>query len=71
MHFEETLELHFDLLSHRALLCCRDRDYVLPDVYPTKEMAQVAAQKFAWETLGLKGRAPGCRQASDLPVLLR
>ncbi|MCA1367393.1 hypothetical protein [Ensifer aridi] len=71
MHFEETLELHFDLLSHKALLCCGARDYVLPDIYPTKEMARIAAQKFAWETLGLKERVPGCRQASDLPVWLR
>lgn len=71
MPSEEHLQLHFDLLSHRALLSCGGRDYVLPDCYPTKEMAQIAAQKFAWETLGLKDRARECAQASDLPVWLR
>ncbi|WEX73822.1 hypothetical protein PYH37_001165 [Sinorhizobium numidicum] len=71
MHSEEHLQLHFDLLSRRALLSCGDKDYVLPDIYPTKEMARAAAQKFAWETLGLRERARECRQASDLPVWLR
>ena len=71
MHVEENLELHFDLLSHKALLSCGDKEYLLPDIYPTKEMAQVAAQKFAWETLGWKERAPGCQQPSDVPVWLR
>ncbi|MDK1385346.1 hypothetical protein QN224_07990 [Sinorhizobium sp. 8-89] len=71
MRSEENLQLHFDLLSHRALLSCGDRDYVLPDSYPTKEMARLAAQKFAWETLGLKDRTREFTQASDLPVWLR
>jgi hypothetical protein len=71
MHSEEYLDLHYDLLSHRALLSCGRKAYVLPDIYETKEMAQVAAQKFAWEKLGLKERAAGCRTAADLPVWLR
>jgi hypothetical protein len=71
MHSEEYLELHYDLLSHRALLSCGRKAYVLPDIYETKEMAQIAAQKFAWEKLGLKERAAGCRTAADLPVWLR
>jgi hypothetical protein len=71
MHSEDYLELHYDLLSHRALLSCGRKAYVLPDIYETKEMAQVAAQKFAWEKLGLKERAAGCRTAADLPVWLR
>lgn len=44
MHSEEYLELHYDLLSHRALLSCGRKAYVLPDIYETKEMAQVAAR---------------------------
>jgi hypothetical protein len=71
MHDEECLELHFDLMSGRALLCCGDKDYVLPDIYPTKETARVAAQHFAWEKLGWKDRAREFRQASELPVWLR
>lgn len=71
MHSEEYLELHYDLLSHRALLSCGRKAYVLPDIYETKEMAKIAAQKFAWEKLGLKERAAGCRTAADLPVWLR
>lgn len=37
MHSEEYLELHYDLLSHRALLSCGRKAYVLPDIYETKE----------------------------------
>ncbi|APG88770.1 hypothetical protein [Sinorhizobium americanum] len=71
MHAQECLELHFDLMSGRALLCCGDKDYVLPDFYPTKETARIAAQQFAWEKLGWKDRAREFRQASELPVWLR
>lgn len=64
------IQLHFDLISCKALLSCGDRDYVLPDVYPTKEAAQAAAQKFAWEKLGatVKGRA---RRPSEIAIWLR
>ena len=63
------IQLHFDVLSCRALLSCEGKDYVLPDTYPSKEAAQAAAQKFAWEKLGLKGRHG--RKPSDLAIWLR
>ncbi|MBP2234296.1 hypothetical protein J2Z31_000786 [Sinorhizobium kostiense] len=71
MHTEECLQLHFDLLSGRALLAYGDKEYVLPGIYRTKETAQSAAQKFAWEELGWKRRAPEIRGASEVPVWLR
>lgn len=71
MRSEECLQLHFDVLSGRALLSCGDTEYVLPGAYPTKEMAQIAAQNFAWEQLGWKNRDPDIRRASDVPVWLR
>ncbi|MDX3925720.1 MAG: hypothetical protein QHC90_07910 [Shinella sp.] len=52
-------QLHFDFLSRKALLCCGGKDYVLPDSYPNKEAAEAAAQKFAWETLGLRMQGDG------------
>lgn len=51
------LQLHFDFLSRKALLSVNGKGYVLPDRYPNKETAEVAAQKFAVEQLGL-GRSP-------------
>jgi len=63
------IQLHFDVLSCRALLCCEGKDYVLPDTYPNREAAEAAAKKFAWEKLGaLKRRG---RRPSDLAVWLR
>jgi hypothetical protein len=63
------IQLHFDVLSCRALLCCDGKDYVLPDAYPNREAAEAAAQKFAWEKLGLgkrRGRTP-----ADLTIWVR
>lgn len=64
------LQLHFDVKSRKALLSCDGKDYVLPDVYHNREVAEAAAQKFAWEKLGLKGRGGNLRKPSDLPVWL-
>lgn len=63
------IQLHFDVMSCRALLTFDGRDYVLPDTYPSKEAAQAAAQKFAWDKLGVKNRRG--RNASDLEIWLR
>jgi hypothetical protein len=63
------IELHFDVMSCRALLSCEGRDYVLPDTYPTREAARAAAQKFAWDKLGLHSRRGG--KPSDLAIWLR
>ncbi|ASY65547.1 hypothetical protein SJ05684_b45650 (plasmid) [Sinorhizobium sojae CCBAU 05684] len=71
MQTQECLQLHFDVRSGRALLTYGNREYLLPEVYSTKEKAQTAAQHFAWEELGWKHRAPDIRGASDVPVWLR
>ncbi|WP_411033306.1 hypothetical protein [Shinella sp. BYT-45] len=63
------IQLHFDVLSCRALLSCEGKDYVLPDTYPSREAAQAAAQRFAWEKLGLQSRRG--RKPSDLAIWLR
>ncbi len=69
MNEQSNIQLHFDVVSCRAMLSCEGRDYVLPDTYPTKEAAAAAAKTFAWERLGLKsGRAA---KPSDLPVFQR
>lgn len=65
-----TLQLHFDVLSRRALLSVSGKDYVLPDCYQNKEMAQLAAQTFAWEKLGFRKSAVGTERPTDLPVQL-
>lgn len=73
MHLETphtaALQLHFDYLSRRALLSVNGKDYVLPDSYQNKEMAQLAAQKFAWEKLGFRKSAAGTERPADLPIL--
>lgn len=63
-----TLQLHFDFLSRRALLSVNGKGYVLPDSYQTKEMAHMAAQKFAWEQLGFQNSAEALRRPADLPI---
>lgn len=63
-----TLLLHFDFLSRRALLSVNGKGYVLPDRYPTKEVAQVAAQKYAWDKLGFRKEARASDRAVDLPI---
>lgn len=65
---QKTLLLHFDFLSRRALLSVNGKGYVLPDRYPSKEVAQVAAQKYAWEKLGFRKEARGADRAADLPI---
>ena len=69
MNDQSDIQLHFDVISCRALLTCEGRDYVLPDTYPTKEAAEAAAKKFAWERLSLRTRR--ARKPSDLPVYQR
>jgi hypothetical protein len=69
MEDQSNIQLHFDVMSCRALLSCEGKDYVLPDTYPSREAAQAAAQKFAWERLGLDTRR-GSRP-SDLAIWLR
>jgi hypothetical protein len=54
METQSHMQLHFDVLSCRALLCCAGRDYLLPDTYPSREAAHAAAQTFVREKLGLK-----------------
>jgi hypothetical protein len=71
MQASENLQLHFDLLSRRALLSCGSRDYVLPDQYPDRDAARRAAQKFAWEALGYKTKNDEFLDCSQLPVWLR
>jgi len=71
MESQSHIQLHFDFLSCRALLSLDGREYVLPDVYPNKEAAQAAAQKFAWEKLGLRGTRGRARQPTDLAIWLR
>ena len=63
------IQLHFDVMSCRAMLSCDGKDYVLPDTYESREAAQVAAQKVAWEKLGLDTRRG--RKPSDLAIWLR
>ncbi len=63
------LQLHFDFLSRKALLSVNGRGYVLPDRYPNKETAEVAAQKFAMEHLGL-GKADEQARTADLAIWL-
>lgn len=65
------IQLHFDIISCKAMMSWDGKEYVLPDVYPTKEAAQAAAQKFAWEKLGAKGRKGTARQPSDIEIWLR
>ena len=69
MNEQSNIQLHFDVLSCRALLCCEGRDYVLPDTYPNREAAEAAAKKFAWEKLGTQARRG--RKPSDLAIWLR
>lgn len=69
MNEQANIQLHFDVVSCRALLSCDGKDYVLPDTYPTREAAEAAAKKFAWEKLGAQRRRG--RRPSDLPVWLR
>lgn len=65
-----TLQLHFDFISRKALLSVNGRGYVLPETYTTKEMAQAAAQKFAWEKLGFRQVADQSERPSDLAIWL-
>ena len=69
MNETSDIQLHFDVLSCRALLCCEGKDYVLPDTYPTREAAEAAAKKFAWEKLGARKRRG--RRSADIAVWLR
>lgn len=69
MNETSNIQLHFDVLSCRALLCCEGKEYVLPDTYPNREAAETAAKKFAWEKLGVQKRRG--RRPSDLAVWLR
>ena len=69
MNETSNIQLHFDVLSCRALLCCEGKEYVLPDTYPNREAAETAAKKFAWEKLGAQKRSGG--RPSDLAVWLR
>ncbi len=64
------LHLHYDFRSHRAMLSVGGRDYVLPDSYQTREIAQVAAQEFAWEKLGFHENAAKADRCIDLPICL-
>lgn len=69
MNETSDIQLHFDVLSCRALLSCEGKDYVLPDTYPNREAAEAAAKKFAWEKLGAHKRRG--RRPADLAIWLR
>lgn len=69
MENQSDIQLHFDVLSCRALLCCAGKEYVLPDAYPSREAAHAAAQAFVREKLGLKDRRDGL--ASEVAIWLR
>ncbi len=69
MNETTNIQLHFDVLSCRALLSCEGKDYVLPDTYPNREAAEAAAKKFAWEKLGVQKRRG--RRPADLAIWLR
>jgi len=71
MRSQHPLELHFDPLSHRALLSCGSHDYVMPDVYPDQDAAREAAQRYAWDILGFKSEFAELDGASALPVWFR
>lgn len=64
------LQLHFDFLSRKALLSVNGRGYVLPDRYPNKETAEVAAHKYAVEELGLGRSEQTGVAASGLSIWL-
>ena len=69
MNEQPNIQLHFDVMSCRAMLSCDGKDYVLPDTYPTKEAAAAAARAFARERLGL--RSDRAAKSKDLPVFQR
>ena len=71
MRLQYRLELHFDPLSHRALLSCGSHDYMMPDVYPDQDAARKAAQLYAWDVLGFKNVFAELEGARALPVWLR
>lgn len=45
------IQLHFDYLSRKALLRCDGKEYVLPDVYENKDVAEAAARRFVRERI--------------------
>lgn len=63
------IQLHFDVRSSCALLSYDGRNYVLPDTYLSKDAAEAAAKKFAWDRLGTRSRQ--AMKSSDLPVFHR
>ncbi|QRM57396.1 hypothetical protein [Sinorhizobium sp. BG8] len=65
MHERLNFQLYFDVLSRRALLCCDGQDYMLPDVYENKEMAEAAARKFAADKFGSGKRGD---EASEIAI---
>lgn len=69
MESQSDVQLHFDVLSCRALLCCAGKEYILPDTYPSREAAHAAAQAFVRETLGLTDRRDP--STGDVAIWLR
>ena len=45
------IQLHFDYVSRKALLRCDGKEYVLPDVYENKDVAEAAAKRFVRERI--------------------
>lgn len=68
---EYRLELHFDPLSHRALLTCGAHEYLMPETYLDRDAACEAARRYAWEMLGFKAARPEMTGPCDVPVWLR
>lgn len=64
------LQLHFDFLSRKALLSVNGKGYILPDRYPNKETAEVAALRFASEELGLSTGTEAGTRSEVLPIWL-
>ena len=68
---EYRLELHFDPISHRALLTCGSHEYLLPETYAHQDAAREAARRYAREILGLNAENPDITGPCDMPVWLR
>ena len=64
------VQLHFDVRSCRAMVSCEGKEYILPDIYPNKDAARVAARKFVWDRLNLSTRDK-MSKPSELTVWLR
>ena len=61
------IQLHFDYLSRKALLRCDGKEYVLPDVYDNKDVAEAAAKRFVRERIRPLAEGKGEKERPDDP----